>query len=160
MAKSGALDKGYIQLAMRTGQYRCLNAGIIHEGVKVHRNILFRKTLYMTYAEVVSHAKRYSKSFSYESSAWQTNFDEMALKTVIRRLLSKYGILTTEIVTALTSDKEEDVENEVEAEIEQNANKEFIDIEPEEVEEQDEAKDEREQKELEQQQMSMEGPGF
>lgn len=175
--------KGYIQLAMRTGQYKNLNAGIIYEGVKVHRDILtgeviftgeptsdkpqgyfaymelingFRKTIYMTHAEIVAHAKRYSKSYGNKNSAWATNFNEMALKTVIRRLLSKYGLLTTEMVTALTVDRDEDVESEVEAEIEQNANKEIIDIEPEEVEEMEETKDVVEEGE----QMTLEGPGF
>jgi len=178
--------KGYIQLAMHTGQYKHLNAGVVYEGVKVNRNILtgeveftgeptsdkvqgyfaymellngFTKTLYMTQNEIICHAKRYSKSYNYDSSAWKTNFDEMALKTVLRRLLSKYGILSTDMIAALTSDHNEDVENQVAEEIERSANKEVIDIEPE-VEEQDEEKDERGQKELEQQQMSMKGPGF
>lgn len=144
--------KGYIQLAMRTGQYRFLNAGVIYEGVKVNKNILtgeitfegeptshkpqgyfaymellngFRKTVYMTKDEVEAHAKRYSKSFNNDSSAWKTNFEEMAIKTVIRRLLSKYGILSTEMITALTSDADAEIEEEIARE----ANKEAIDVE-------------------------------
>jgi len=144
--------KGYIQLAMRTGQYRYLNAGTVYEGVQVHKNILtgeitfsgeptsdkpqgyfaymellngFSKTVYMTHDEVLKHAKRYSKSFDRDSSAWKTNFEEMAIKTVIRRLLSKYGILSTEMITALTSDSDAEFEEEIARE----ANKEAIDVE-------------------------------
>lgn len=147
--------KGYIQLAMRTGQYRHLNAGVVYEGIKVNHNFLtgeitfsgeptseksqgyfaymellngFTKTVYMTYAEVLAHAKRYSKSYGNTSSAWNSNFEEMALKTVIRRLLSKYGILSTDMVTALTSADDEDVESEVEREVAEEANSEVIDV--------------------------------
>lgn len=166
--------KGYIQLALRTGKYKNLNAGIVYEGINVKKDLLtgeviftgeaindkpqgyfaymelvngFRKTIYMTKTEIIAHAKRYSKSFNKDSSAWQTNFDEMALKTVTRKLLSKYGFLSTEMVAAFTSDKDEEAENEVKAEIEQNANKEFIDIQLDE-------KTEEAEKETE------EGPGF
>lgn len=150
--------KGYIQLAMRTGQYRCLNAGTIYEGVKVEHDLLtgevrfsgeatsqkpqgyfaymellngFKKTVYMTQAEMVAHAKRYSKSYGYESSAWQTNFEQMAIKTVIRKLLSHYGILSTDMVAALTTDRNGDVEQEVAEEVAREANAQVIDIEPE-----------------------------
>ncbi|MDI3548163.1 MAG: recombination protein RecT [Halanaerobiales bacterium] len=147
--------KGYIQLAMRTGQYRFLNAGVIYEGVKVHRNILtgeitfsgeptsekaqgyfaymellngFSKTVYMTKEEVIKHAQRYSKSYNTANSAWKSNFDEMAMKTVTRMLLSKYGILSTDMISALTSDRDEDIEGAVEREIASEANQEVIDI--------------------------------
>jgi len=168
--------KGYIQLAMRTGQYKNLNAGVIYEGVKVHKDILtgeiifsgeptgnkpqgyfahmellngFKKTVYMTHAEVVAHAKRYSKSFGHNNSAWSTNFEEMAIKTTLRRLLSKYGVLSTDMISALTHDHDEDeyIENQVAEEIEQNANKEVIDIESEtETESEKEKKNKPEQK--------------
>lgn len=179
--------KGYIQLAMRTGQYKNINAGIVYEGIKVHKDLLtgeihftgeptsdkpqgyfaymelingFKKTVYMTHGEVVAHAKRYSKSFNSANSAWQTNFEEMALKTVLRRLLSKYGILSTEMVTALTSDRDEDIENEVTAEIEENANKEVIDIKPEEVKDIGEIEEEEDKTDNEPEQIVLEGPGF
>jgi recombination protein RecT len=149
--------KGYVQLAMRTGQYKHLNAGVIYEGVDITRNILtgeiefsgeptsdkpqgyfahlemlngFTKTVYMTKEEVLAHAKRYSKSFGHQNSAWKTNFDEMAQKTVIRKLLSKYGYLSTDMVSALSSDAED-----IDEEIRQEANQEIIDVEYEEAEE-------------------------
>jgi recombination protein RecT len=155
--------KGYIQLAMRTGQYKYLNAGVINEGVRVNKNMLtgeiefsgesasdkpqgyfaymellngFSKTVYMTHAEVLSHAKRYSKSFGYDSSSWKSNFDEMAIKTVLRKLLSHYGIMSTDMVAAFTSVREEeDVETEVEWEVAAEANQEIIDVQSEAQEE-------------------------
>lgn len=149
--------KGYIQLAMRTGQYKHLNAGIIYEGINITRNILtgeigfageatsdkpqgyfahlemlngFTKTVYMTIEEVLAHAKQYSKSFGHKNSAWKTNFDEMAQKTVIRKLLSKYGYLSTDMVSALSSDAED-----IDEEIRQEANQEIIDVEYEDADE-------------------------
>jgi recombination protein RecT len=116
--------KGIIQLAMRTGQYRDLNAGIVYEGVKVERDMLsgrvsfsgdpasdkpqgyfaffrllngFEKPLYMTVAEVDAHAKRFSKSYGFPNSTWKTNFDAMAIKTCLRLLLSKYGPMSVSL---------------------------------------------------------------
>ena len=143
--------KGYIQLAMRTGQYRIINADVVYEGEYRTKNKLtgefdlsgeptsdkivgyfahiemingFSKTLYMTKEKVTAHAKRYSKSFSSSSSAWATNFDEMAIKTVLRNLLSHYGFLSVEMINALGDDSDSDsVTNGVQQEIRQNANK-------------------------------------
>jgi recombination protein RecT len=144
--------KGYIQLAIRTGQYRFINAGVIFEGATVERNHLtgqvtfsglatsdkaigyfayletlsgFSKTVYMTADEVRAHAKRYSKSYQFESSAWQTNFPEMAQKTVLRLLLGKYGIMSVEMAQAIAIEDEEQ-EAEVIAEIKAEANKEML----------------------------------
>lgn len=154
--------KGYIQLAMRTGQYRFLNAGAVYEGCKVERNILtgeikiageptsekpigyfaylellngFSKTVYMTHDEVHAHAQKYSKSYNEPKGTWKTNPETMSIKTVLRLLLSKYAILSTEMITALTSDHGDDVERAVDAEIEANANGEVIDVEAEPEEE-------------------------
>lgn len=63
-----------------------------------------RKTLFMTKEEIISHAKKYSKSYGYSSSTWQTEFDAMAKKTVIRNLLSHYGYLSVEMVGAIDED--------------------------------------------------------
>jgi len=142
--------KGYNQLAMRTGQYRTLNADVVYEGEirKVdklsgtiafdgekksdkiigyfcHFELLngFSKTLYMTVEQVANHAKRYSKGlkkdttveslialanvpFNAESKSvgWLGNFHDMALKTTIRLLLSKYGYLSVEMQSAVSDD--------------------------------------------------------
>lgn len=129
--------KGYIQLAMRTGEYRIINADMVFEGelrkvnkltgeidfsgekksdVTVgyfaHLELLngFAKTLYMTRDAIISHAKKYSKSFEYSSSAWQTDFDAMAKKTVLRNLLSHYGYLSVEMVGAIDNDIKADTQ--------------------------------------------------
>jgi len=43
----------------------------------------------MSKDEIVEHGKQYSKSFGVKSSPWQTNFDAMAIKTVLRQLVDK-----------------------------------------------------------------------
>lgn len=147
--------KGYIQLAMRTGQYRYLNADVVYEGQLVGRNHLtgaidlsgeqvsdkiigyfaymelingFSKVVYWSKEKVETHAKKYSKSFNSEYSVWSTNFNEMALKTVTKALLSTYGILSVDMIAGLSSDVS-DVEEEVAQKISLEANQgEVIDI--------------------------------
>lgn len=161
--------KGYIQLAMRTGQYKYINADVVCEGeLKGHNKLTgevdlsgdpksdsiigyfayietvngFRKPLYWSKDKVLAHAKRYSKSFSRDTSAWKTNFDEMALKTMLRNLLSKYGVMSVEMMNAFSSDTgdERSCEAKVEDEIKGNANGDIIDVEGK-VADEDEAPD-------------------
>lgn len=85
----------------------------------------------------------------------------MALKTVLRKLLSKYGMLSTEMITAFESDRDEDIETEVAQEIEEKANKEEIDVEVEEEEIPEvEYKEENNENTGEKQLTINEGPGF
>ena len=65
----------------------------------------FRKELYMTKAQITNHAKTYSKSFSNPKGRWKQDFHAMALKTVIKRLLSKWGIMSIEMQTAMKADQ-------------------------------------------------------
>lgn len=152
--------KGYIQLAMRTSQYKFLNTGFVYEGMTVNQDLLtgqitfageaksdeiigyfaymellngFSKSVYMTKSEVTKHAKRYSKSYGRDTSAWKTNFDEMAQKTTLRKLLSHYGIMSTEMIAAFTSEKDEDADSRVAAEIASESNGDVIDINPENI---------------------------
>lgn len=132
--------KGFIQLAMRTGQYKTINAAIIYEGQLKDENPFtgemefqkerfsdkvigyllyfkllngFEKYFYMTNEEVESHAKRYSKAYQYDvrekkqSSQWTTGFDAMALKTVVKMGLSKYGVLSIDMQRAMEVDQAE-----------------------------------------------------
>lgn len=127
--------KGYIQMAQRSGQYKALNAGIMYEGMEIKKDYLkgtfeivgepksdkaigyfayfqllngYEKALYMSKEEITNHAKRYSQSFGSDYSPWKNQFDEMAQKTVLRRLLTKYGVLSTEFQEA--AKREEDLE--------------------------------------------------
>lgn len=138
--------KGYIQLAQRSGQYRYINADLVYEGEQVAYNRItgmmeisgtaksetpigyfayfqllngFEKCVYWTREKVEAHAKRYSKSWSKQDSPWHTNFDAMALKTVIRNIISKYGVMSVEFANAIANDG---TDERIEAEVTENAN--------------------------------------
>lgn len=144
--------KGLCQLALRTNQYRIINADVVYEGelrkkskltgeidiegIKTSDKVIgyfayiellngYHKTLYMSVEEIAIHAKRYSKALMYAndvtveslmglselpvladsgSLGWLGNFHGMAVKTVLRNLLSKYGYLSVELQQALASD--------------------------------------------------------
>lgn len=123
--------KGYIQLAMRTGEYRYINAGKVYEGElksedkltgavdisgeRVSDKIIgyfayietlngFSKTYYWSREKLTEHVKKYSKAFQKGSAIWRDNFDEMAIKTVLRNLLSHYGIMSIEMSSALSDE--------------------------------------------------------
>lgn len=71
----------------------------------------FRKELYMKVDEVTNHAKKYSASYKQDlnkgwtSSKWTTDFDAMAKKTVLKLLLSKWGVLSIEMQRAIQDDQ-------------------------------------------------------
>jgi len=72
----------------------------------------FTASVYMTEAQIEAHALKYSKAYQYDvkhnkkSSLWSDPDEriKMALKTVLKKLLSTSGILTTELITAFASD--------------------------------------------------------
>ena len=72
----------------------------------------FEKAEYMTKAEVMAHAKKYSKAYQYDlksgkgTSAWTTDPIAMGNKTVLIKLLKRYGIMSLEMQDALVSDRE------------------------------------------------------
>lgn len=51
------------------------------------------KTLYMSYKEIAAHEKRHRKG-QYMGKGWKDDWDAMAKKTVLRRLISHYGIMS------------------------------------------------------------------
>lgn len=71
----------------------------------------FEKTCYMSTAEIEEHAQKYSQSYSYDkknnrqSSPWSTNFEAMASKTVLKKLLNTWGILSAEMASAIQADQ-------------------------------------------------------
>jgi recombination protein RecT len=72
----------------------------------------FEKTVYWNVGKMIEHAKEYSSAYKYDlkagkkSSVWSTNFDSMALKTVVKNMLSQWGILSIEIQTAFEKDQQ------------------------------------------------------
>lgn len=130
--------KGYIQLALRSGQYRKLNVLAIKEGELIRYDPLnedievhliedeverektptigyyaffeyingFRKTLYWSRERMEAHALRYSKGYAAKKgyTFWENDFDAMAYKTMLRQLISKWGIMSIDMVTALETD--------------------------------------------------------
>lgn len=164
--------KAYIQMAMRTGQYRTINADMVYEGELLSTNKLtgaidfggqkksntivgyfcyfellngFNKTLFMTVEEMAAYAKRYAPSIAQETTVdqlialaksnavgkkvgWMGNFNDMALKTVIRRLLSKYGYLSTDMQKTVVCDYRSEEGNDRDALIAENANTKTIEL--------------------------------
>jgi recombination protein RecT len=154
--------KGYIQLAMRTGQYQRLNDGIVYQGQKVdfdpisgdmtitgtkeseeatgyfaffRLNNGFEKLVYFSKENAAAHGKKFSKSYSKDSSPWKTQFDAMALKTCWRKLLGKYGILSVEMSNAIANDDDETpAKDQLKWDTDENANKgDIIDMETGEI---------------------------
>lgn len=125
--------RGFVQLAIRTGQYENINATpvfagelqkfnritgevVIDESKKTSDEIIgfvayfklktgFEKYLYMNVGDVKKHGQKYSKSFSSATSQWQMNFPAMGTKTVLKMLISKFGILSIEMQEALKFDQ-------------------------------------------------------
>lgn len=123
--------KGFVQLGMRSGQYKTMNVSEVYEGEIVSHNPFtgemefkvsekrdkvvgyvfyfkllngFEKYFYMSKSEVEKHAKRYSKSYQKGEGKWVDLFDEMAKKTVTKLGLSKWGVLSIEMQQAIQSD--------------------------------------------------------
>ena len=70
----------------------------------------FKTELYISKEDMEVHANRYSKAYrsdkekGWDNSFWTSDFDDMAKKTMIRQLLSKWGLLTPELQKAYVSD--------------------------------------------------------
>lgn len=65
----------------------------------------FSKGLYMTKEQVINHAQKYSQTYNFKGGVWQTHFNEMAKKTVLKRLLSKWATLSVEMQKAVIEDQ-------------------------------------------------------
>lgn len=137
--------KGLVQLAQNTGKYRYINADAVYEGEQVVFDRLsgsvkitgeptsdkaigyfayiellngFEKTVYMTKEQMEAYGKKYSKA--YDKGPWQTDFDAMARKTVLRKVL-KYGPASTQMMQVEDAEIKA-AKNAAEAEVKANAN--------------------------------------
>lgn len=146
--------KGYIQLAIRSGNYKKINVIEIKQGELVKFDPLneeiecilisdyekreaavtvgyyamfeylngFRKAVYWSKEKMLAHADQYSPAFSAEaykkiqngeipddelwkySSFWYKNFDDMAKKTLLRHIISRWGVMSIEMQSAYEKD--------------------------------------------------------
>ncbi len=135
--------KGYVQLAIRSGQYKKMNVMAIKEGeleyfdplnedIKINlknddwdeREKLptigyyaffelvngFRKAIYWSKAQMEGHAMKYSQGYRNDKlkgtayTFWSKSFDDMAYKTMLRQLISRWGIMSIEMQTAFEGD--------------------------------------------------------
>ena len=66
----------------------------------------FEKMLYWSSEKALKHGKKYSKVFAkYNSGLWREDFDGMAKKTVLKKLLSQFGPMSTELQAAIANDQ-------------------------------------------------------
>lgn len=134
--------KGYLQLAIRSGQYKKINVLSIKEGELVRYDPLneevevnliedeeerekaptvgyyamfeytngFKKAMYWSRAKMEAHAIKYSAGYAADKrkgnqyTFWSKDFDGMAYKTMLRQLISKWGIMSIDLVTAIDAD--------------------------------------------------------
>ena len=124
--------KGYIQLAQRSGQFKRIAATAVYEGQLLEADPLFgykfdwkvekkgqpigyvaffelingfTAELYMTSQEVQQHANKYSQTAKKGYGVWKDQFEAMALKTVLKLLLSKQAPLSIEMQKAQIADQ-------------------------------------------------------
>lgn len=150
--------KGYIQLAIRSGQYKKLNVLAIKEGELIKYDPLeeelevkliedeterekaktigyyamfeyvngFKKTMYWSKEKMEAHALKYSMGYRAKKgyTFWEKDFDGMAYKTMLRQLISKWGIMSIEMQNAYEGDM---------AYIKDDGTKEYVDNKEEEV---------------------------
>lgn len=130
--------KGFVQLAIRSGQYKKLNVLPIKAGELIRFDPLdeeievrlidderqrelaetigyyamfeytngFKKAIYWSREKMESHAEKYSMGYKAKKgyTFWEKDFDGMACKTMLRQLISKWGIMSTELLKAEIND--------------------------------------------------------
>ncbi|MEO4160303.1 recombinase RecT [Acinetobacter pittii] len=124
--------KGYIQLAQRSGQFSRIAATPVYNGQLISENPLlgyefdwsvkpsgdpigyvaffklingFTAELYMSKEEVMKHANKYSQTAKKGYGVWKDQFEAMALKTVLKLLLSKQAPLSIDMQKAQMADQ-------------------------------------------------------
>lgn len=125
--------KGIIDLAYRSGDVEIIQAQVVYkndvfecefgldpklkhipasddrgEPIKVYAIFKTKAGGYgfdvMSMTDVRKHAQKYSKSYNSSFSPWSTNFEEMAKKTILKKVL-KYAPLKSDFVRAVASDE-------------------------------------------------------
>ena len=66
----------------------------------------FRKAIYWSKRKMEAHALKYSKGYQAKKgyTFWEKDFDGMAYKTMLRQLISKWGIMSIDMASAIDSD--------------------------------------------------------
>lgn len=118
-AQFQVMRNGWVELLIRTGQCVSVINEVVREGELVEYNRFtgeakfqdlrnpelpmigvmayfkltngFEKTLYMSKEEIMAHAKKYSQSFRKGYGNWKEDPEGMALKTVLKRLITKFA---------------------------------------------------------------------
>lgn len=65
----------------------------------------FKKGIYWSKEQIEAHAKKYSATYRKGFGLWTTDFDAMAKKTLLRQLISKWGIMSVEMERAYVGDQ-------------------------------------------------------
>ncbi|MEP9408543.1 recombinase RecT [Peribacillus frigoritolerans] len=127
--------KGYIQLALRSNQYKKINVIPVYEGELTKFDRLteefeldydkrksdavigyaayfellsgFKKTVYWPKDQVEMHRQKFNKAKDKKSmnNVWRDDYDAMAMKTVLTYLLKKWGILSVDLQQAIINDE-------------------------------------------------------
>lgn len=124
--------KGFVQLALRSGQFKTISYTEVYEGQLISENPLtgfefdftkkisdkvvgyasyfkllngFESTYYMSTEQVNKHALRYSQTYKKGYGQWKDDFDAMAKKTVLKLNLSKFAPLSVEMQNAIQADQ-------------------------------------------------------
>lgn len=124
--------KGFIQLALRSGQFKTISKAVVYEGQLIDENPLtgyvfdfkqkksdkiigyasyfelingFASTLYMSVDECRAHGLKFSQTMKKGYGLWVDSFDDMSLKTVLKLNLAKYAPLSIEMQRAIVVDQ-------------------------------------------------------
>lgn len=125
--------KGFVQLAIRSGEFRHIGANEVRKGQLTGFNDFtgepsfnfnadetgevigymayfellngFQKAFYMPTEKLEKHAKKYSQSYKKDYGVWVDDFGGMAKKTVLKLLLSKFAPLSTDMQRAIEDDQ-------------------------------------------------------